>query len=228
MGSVVASSILDKAGQLLLDVAGVRWTRSELLGWLNDGQTEIAVAKPTSASRIVSHKLTAGSRQTTPPDGWMLLDVFRNRGTDGVTDGPAIRIVSRDLLDNFSPNWHGATRKNEAKNYVFNAQDPTTFYVSPPSTGNNYVEISYAFRPVDLTSESQPIGIDDVYRTMLLNYIMFRACTKDAEYAPGVALGQMYYGLFKSMVETKDQSELQNNPNLDMTPMNPASKGTAN
>lgn len=228
MGSVTAKSIIDKAAILLLDVPQVRWTKPEMIGWINDGQNQIVVDEPTATIFNGPVKLTAGTKQKLPADGYILFEVFRNLTNNGTAPGAAIRIVSRELLDNFDPNWHTATASLTIQNYIFNAQDPTTFYVFPPSPGTNYVELSYSKRPAVVLTENDTLSIDDMYQTMLLNYIMFRACSKDAEYANGVAIAQMYYGLYKSGVDGKDAAELENNPNLDMTPMNPAAKGTAN
>ena len=106
MGTLTAQSIINKAVIQLNDISSVRWTRAELLSWLNDGQRQIVVAQPAAANYVTSVKLTAGTQQAIPADGWMLLDVYRNMGADGVTPGRAIRIISKEMLDGFNPDWH--------------------------------------------------------------------------------------------------------------------------
>ena len=62
--TTTVSSILDSAAHLLNDNNAVRWTRSELLSWLNDGQ--IALVKIKDAANTVSFplQLVAGATQT--------------------------------------------------------------------------------------------------------------------------------------------------------------------
>jgi hypothetical protein len=129
-------------------------------------------------------------------------------------------------LDAFNPDWHTATASATTKNYIYDLQDQTAYYVFPPSTGTNYLEINYSVQPTDLTTEAQTIPIFDVYQGPLLDYILFRACTKDAEYAPGIALGQMYLTTFTAATGVKAQSETIGSPELGLLPRNPSLPGS--
>jgi hypothetical protein len=221
MGTVTAGTIIDKAASQLIDIAGVRWTRAELLKSLNDGLRQIVLMQPTATNTPVAVKLTAGTRQLLPTGGWLLLGIYRNMGTTGTTPGRAVRVISRELIDGFNPSWHTATASAVTQNYIYDLQDQTAYYVYPPSTGTNYLEINYSLQPTDLTSESQVIPMFDVYQMPLLDYIMYRACTKDAEYAPGVTLGQMYLTTFTASVGVKEQSEIKSGPEQSLLPRNP-------
>jgi len=97
MGTVTAGTIISKAATQLIDISGVRWTRAELLGWLNDGLRQIVVMQPNASATRSAVQLAAGTRQTLPSGGWMLLSVYRNMGTTGTTPGRAVRISSREL-----------------------------------------------------------------------------------------------------------------------------------
>ena len=87
MGTVTAQTILNKAAIQLTDIANIRWTRAELLSWLNDGMRQIVVIQPSASSTTSVVKLDAGTRQTIPDDGWLLLAIYRNMGTTGTTPG---------------------------------------------------------------------------------------------------------------------------------------------
>lgn len=226
MGTVTAGAIIDKAAKQLTDIQGIRWTRAELLSWLNDGQRQIVLMQPNATNTVSAVKLVAGSRQTIPADGWLLLGINCNMGTNGSTPGRAVRIISRELLDNFDPNWRTVTASAVTKNYLYDLQDQVAFHVYPPSTGTNYLQINYSKQPPNLTAESQTIEIFDVYQGALLDYIMYRACSKDAEYAPGVALAQMYAQAFTAVVGGKEGTELKNTPTLDLSPRNPGLPGS--
>jgi hypothetical protein len=212
MGTVTAQTIINKAAIQLTDIANIRWTRAELLSWLNDGMRQIVVMQPSASSTTVSKLLSAGTRQSLPADGWLLLQIYRNMGTTGSTPGRAIRIVSREILDGFNPNWHTDTAAAEVRNYIYDVQDQLAFYVYPPNTGTQYIELNYSAQPTNLTTESQTIPIFDIFQQALLDYIMFRACSKDAEYAPGLQLAQGYLATFTAGVTGKTQSEATNDP----------------
>lgn len=226
MGTVTAGQIIDKAATQLIDISGIRWTRAELLGWLNDGLRQIVLMQPNATNTPGAVQLVAGTRQTLPTGGWLLLGVYRNMGTNGTTPGRAVRVISRELLDAFEPDWHTAKPSTVTKNYIYDLQDQTAYYVYPPSTGTNYIEINYSMQPANLTSESQVIPVFDLYQNPLLDYIMFRACTKDAEYAPGVQLGQMYLSTFTASTNVKESSETQGTPEQGLLPRNPNVPGS--
>lgn len=227
MGTVTAKTIIDKASTQLIDLTNVRWTRAELLAWLNDGMRQIVLIQPSASSTTSVVKLQAGTRQYLPDDGWLLLSVYRNMGTTGTTPGRAIRIISREILDGFNPDWNTDTAKAEVRNYIYTNQDQLAFYVYPPNTGTQYVELNYSAQPADLASETQVIPIFDVFQSALVDYILYRACSKDAEYAPGLQLAQGYLSTFVAAIQGKTESEVTNDPTQALSPRNPAVRGTS-
>ena len=227
MGTVTAKTIIDKASIQLIDLTNIRWTRAELLSWLNDGLRQIVTIQPSASSTTVSKQLTVGTRQYIPTDGWLLLSIYRNMGTNGTTPGRVIRIISREILDSFNPNWNTVTATAEVRNYMYTDQDQLAFYVYPPNTGTQYIELNYSVQPVDLTLETQPIPIFDVFQSALVDYILYRACSKDAEYAPGVQLSQSYMATFVAAIQGKNQSEITSNPTQSLGPSNPPVRGSA-
>lgn len=182
--STTARSIIERAQAQLQDAAGVRWPATELLGWLNDGQREVVILKPNSHVKNIAVRLASGTKQSLPTDGVQLIDVVRNMGADGNTPGRAIRIVMREILDAQVPNWHIATAAVEVKHYVYSLLDPKNFYVYPPQPAANqgYVEMVYGAAPADATLNG-PITLDDIYQNVLVDYILYRAYSKDTEYA---------------------------------------------
>ena len=227
MGTVTAKTIIDKATIQLIDLANIRWTRAELLGWLNDGLRQIVTIQPSASSTTVSKQLVAGSRQTLPADGWLLLSVYRNMGTNGATPGRAIRIISREILDSFNPYWNTDKAAAEVRNYIYTDQDQAAFYVYPPNTGTQFIELNYSAQPADLTAETQVIPIFDVFQSALLDYILYRACSKDAEYAPGLQLAAQYSAAFVAAIQGKNVSEISGNPTQSLGPRNPPVRGSA-
>jgi len=226
MGTITAKSIIDKASVQLLDTSNVRWTRSELLGWVNDGQRQIIIITPSATNKVAVKKLDAGTRQSIPSDGWTLLEVIRYMGTTGTKAGRAIRVTSRELIDSFNPNWHDDYPTVMPKHYVFDQQDQTIFYVYPPNNGNGYVQLNYAPIPVDLATEDDAIVISDMFETALLDYVLYRANSKDAEYAPGLQLASGYLQTFMASMGIKSEAEIKNSPNQQFAPKNPDNPGS--
>lgn len=227
MSTTTAKSIIDKASSLLLDPSNVRWTRSELLGWINDAQRQIVLMSPNATNKVGIFQLIAGTRQSIPSDGWSLLDVIRYMGTDGTKPGRALRIVSQEVLDAFNPNWHSSTPSVVPQSYMFDQQDQTVFYVYPPNTGKGWVQVNYSPEPMELTLETQTITVRDIFQTAILDYVMYRACSKDAEYAPGVALASGYLQTFMASMSEKAQSETKSSPNQMLDGRNPAVPGAS-
>lgn len=226
MGTITAQSIINKAATQLLDPDNVRWTRAELLGWINDGQRQITMMSPNATNKVATIKLVAGTRQSIPADGWTLLDVIRTMGTDGLKPGRAMRLVSQELVDGFNPYWHSATPTTTPQSYIFDQQDQTVFYVYPPNNGKGYVQLNYSPVPADLSVESQAISINDIFQTSLLDYVLYRANSKDAEYAPGLQLAAGYLQTFMASMQAKSTSELANSPNQQLLPFNISAQGS--
>lgn len=215
MATVTVQSIVDKAEILLQDTTNVRWSASELMDWLNDGQREVVLHKPEASARNESVILTANStKQTIPSAGLSFIRLTRNMGANGTTPARAIRIVSREVLDAQTPDWHTETSAGHIKHYTFDPLDPKTFYVYPkaPATAY-YVEMVYSAAPAN-ASLGGAINIDDIYSNALLDYVMFRAYSKDAEYAQNGQLAVAYYTSFANSVGITIKSSMERNPNM--------------
>ena len=219
MGTITAKTIIDKAVVQLSDLSAVRWSRAELLDWINDAQRTIVLMAPNSTNYTTTVQMAAGTRQTIPSDGWVLLDVYRNMGTTGSIPGRAIRLVSKELLDGFNPDWHSDSPTTAVKNYLFDTQDQTAFWVYPPSDGTGRIQINYARLPVPCSTENDPIYVNDILQTAVLDYVLYRACSKDAEYAPGLELAAGYWASFTTALGLKGEAEKINNPNLTLMPV---------
>lgn len=230
MGTITAGAIIDKAEIVIQDTTNIRWPTSELLGWLNDGQREVVLHKPSASVSNTAVVLTAGStKQTIPAAGIQLIDVVRNMGAAGSTPGAAIRIVSREVLDAQVPTWHSdANAGGDIKHYMFDPRDPRTFYVYPKAPATAwYVELVYSSSPTDCATTLSTIALDDIYSNALINYVLFRAYSKDATYAQNGQMAAAAYQLFMGAITGKANTEVGNNPNLSAVPFNPAVPGSA-
>lgn len=217
MSAITAGNIIDKAGILLQDLTNTRWTEAELLGWLNDGQREIVKLKPeTSITNLDSYTLTAGTKQTLPdgtgtePAGIVLIDVPRNVAV--ASSGGVIRLIPRRILDDQIGTWHRAEGTVEIKHYTYDRRDPKHFYVYPPALATAEVELIYSSAPTDCTSSAATISIDDVYANDLLNYIVYMAYLKDADYTVNGARASSLRAAFFQGLSLKEQAETVTEP----------------
>ena len=163
----------------LLQDDGVRWTDAELVQWLNDGQRVIVINKPQANAVTSAFSCAAGVLQELPAGGLQLLDVTHNSsGTQR-----SIRLVPRASLDAESPTWRAATRGTEVRAYCYDDRTPRVFHVWPPVQATTSIEIVYSASPAEVTIESTALSLDDVYIPALIDYVAYRAYSKDAEYA---------------------------------------------
>lgn len=207
MAVITAQQVIDKAETILQDVTNVRWPATELLGWLNDGQREIVLLKPDAYTRSVATALIAGTKQSIPSDGIRLIEVVRNAGTAGATPGDVIRSIDGKILNDQVPGWHAVTGAVPTQHFIYDERDPKRFYVYPPQpTPPQFVELVYSASPIDIVIGAV-LTIDDVFGNALLDYILFRAYSKDAEYAGRIELAQKHYGLFVQSLGMKSQSD---------------------
>lgn len=207
MPTVTAQTIADRVSLLLQDEDGVRWTAAELLGWLNDGQREIFIVRRDSSSRVTPVALVAGTKQALPSDGVLLLDIKRNAGAAGNTFGAPVRRTSMDLLDAVSPNWHAATAAATVKNFMYDQRTPLVYYVYPPAATPTYVELEYAANPAQLATLADVIGISDDYANALVDYVMFRAYSKDHEDENAMARATAHRALFDAAIGNKTSAD---------------------
>ena len=212
MATITARSVVDKARILIHDQTGVRWPDSELVGWLNDGQREIVILKPNACVKNESIQLVAGTKQSIPADGVQFAVLRRNMGADGNTPGRAITLVPRQILDEQTPDWHFISGSAEAIHYVFEDRDPKHFYVFPPQPAQpGYAEIIYSCAPTDIDAaqidSGALISIDDIYAGALVDYLVYRAFTKDAEYAANDGRADKSYARFATAIGMKARNE---------------------
>lgn len=183
MGTILASAIITKARDLLQDGSAIRWTDPEALRWLNEAQRYIVLQRPDASPVVANITLVAGSKQSLPAAALRLIDIIRNMGVGGSTPGNAVRVTEREILDAQVPDWHTQASSVAIKHFVYDDRNPKTFYVYPPATVNATVESVYSTSPTDIATTGTAITLDDIYEPVLLDYLMYRSYSKDAEYA---------------------------------------------
>lgn len=210
-------TILLNAGAVLNDLgASRRWPLSELLEWLNEAASRICAAKPNANVEPMTLTLIAGSKQTIPAGTTNLVRVLASL----VPDRRAVTVVSRQLLDGFSPAWQDQNvfpASPAVRHVILDPADPETFLVFPPNDGTGQIEAEMAVQPIpvpvpstptDINLYNDPLPLGDQYQTAILDYILYRAFAKDAT-VPGAANRSMaHFQAFQVGIGEKVQKDM--------------------
>lgn len=215
--------IIDRVRLVLDDQAGTGWSADELISWVNDACLFVALLRPDACSVNSNMTLAAGAKQSIAgltPVGMRLLDVVYN-----VTTGRAMRMADRRRIDSAAPTWYGATQAAPT-DYTFDNRDPATFYVYPPSPAGQQVNIVYSRVPVKISSgdvATADLSPADIYMDPIVNYVLFRAKSKEVEHASDQGAAGAYRQLAETLLGTKGGvdkafSPVQNTPGATPTP----------
>jgi hypothetical protein len=200
--SIAAQALIRRVVETLQDTTSIRWPVAELVRYLNDGQREIIVHRPDAMVTNASLTLSAGTKQSLPANGAKLIDVVRN----SAGSKRAIRMCAREILDAQSPGWHNLSGVTEIVHFMFDPRDPKVFYVYPPAqSAGASVDLVYSALPTDIaepaagtdySAVSGAISVPDIYSNALQDYVLYRAYTKDSQYAGNEARAQARYAAF--------------------------------
>lgn len=217
--TISAQSIIRRVVETLQDNTSIRWPVSELVRYLNDAQREIILYRPDAVVINAAVPLVAGSRQSLPAGGTKLVEVVRN----SAGSKRAVRMTNREILDAQLYGWHSHPGATEVLHYMYDPREARTFYVYPPAAAGASVDVTYAAMPVDIvepaegalyTAVTGNLGLPDIYGNTVQDYILYRAYTKDSEYAGNAARAQAHYAAFANAlgIEIKGTIAIAPNP----------------
>lgn len=207
-------AVIDRAKRILQERGtGIRWTDSELLGWLNEAYVAVATQRPDAHSVIEMIELQAGARQALPAGGLRLMDVVADE------QGRTIRATSRRTLATMRPDWQAETPGDRFEFFLVDERLPTTFWLYPPAAAGVKVEASYITTPEQHGTETldavsaDPLSVSDRYATALLDFLLYRAFAKDAETPANLSRSQSHYQAFAVTMGGKGQGDVLTSPN---------------
>lgn len=207
--TIDAQAIIRKAQIDLLDEAGTRWPARELVSHLNDAVRALVVARPDITTTTTAVALVAGARQALPAEAAVLVDIPCN--TAGKKR--SISKVDQLLLDRTVPGWQGMPQALEVEHFMHDLREPRAFLVYPPARVGTQVDLTWSARLQPITEPSGAtwaqvsggIELSEDWATALLNYVLYRAYSKDAEYGGNAQLAAANLQLFKA--ELSEQLE---------------------
>lgn len=222
---ITAQSIIRRCVETLQDNTSIRWPVAELVRYLNDGQREVVLYRPDSVVTNTTITCTAGTKQTIPAGGAKLIEVIRN--VAATSTKKAVRLTNREILDAQTPGWHSATNTVDVLHFMFDPRDPKTFWVYPPATALAQLELLYAAYPTDITEPADGstysavtgnLSLPDVFGNALIDYILYRAYTKDSEYAGNLQRAQAHYASFANALGIEIKATVQVAPTAKGSP----------
>lgn len=226
---MLGSVVIDRAQRILNDTTAVRWPAADLLDWLNEGQHAAVRIAPEAYTVTANMVLATGVRQNltamavvaTTEVPLRLIEVTRN--VTDATGFPAlsvVRLINRRALDQMNPDWPTDTDNAIVENYMFDSRNPKEFMVYPPqpAAGQGFVEVVYSAEPAALTVDSDPIVLDDSYAPALVDYIVYRALSTDAEYGANPAKTAQHFNQFMGALNQKSGIDAAVEPAPATTP----------
>jgi hypothetical protein len=135
----------------------------------------------------------------------------------------AVRLVDRQGLDTQRRGWFAEPASINIEQYVFDPRQPKEFLVYPPAATTAQLEVVYAQVPSPHTlsdeqlanlATSEVIRIDDTFANALLDYILFRAYTKDAEQTSNATRAVAHYQAFQSSLGGSAQTNAASQPGV--------------
>lgn len=223
---VTAQEVMVLAGRVLQDQSAIRWTLPELCDWINEAVKAIVLAKPAATSQTVTMELQAGTLQQLPDQYLSLIRLVRNVSAVGPprVGGRVIRVTDTDALDATNPDWHDPRRVKyaaEVRQFVFDDDDPLVYYVYPGNDGTGIVEGIVSILPTAVIATADPtligsyavdVGLKDMYLPPLLDYVLYRAFSKD-DTASNPAGSQAHFQAFTFALGVQDKVSTTVNPN---------------
>lgn len=214
--AIAVQDVIARARKILNDDSEVRWSNDELVLWLNDCYAVLANVKPGDCSENAELTLVAGTKQTLPDGGVRLLELVRNTHPD--SNQRSINVTDKRALNAARPRWHGEDPVLSIEQYVFDEMDPSHFYVYPPAADGAKVEALYVQVPRRhpnsyTAARYELIRVPESLVPALVDHILFRAFSKDAEHAANASRAAMHAQSFSVAVGASFELDVATSPN---------------
>lgn len=204
--AIPVSEILGKVSTVLNDSDFVRWTETELIGWINDAAAEVVIRRPYARPVVEGIILDAGPLQSIPENGIQLLDVTYAEG------GYIIGRVDRKLLDEQKPDWR-RMKQGRTKHFMFEEYRPKLFHVYPPAVAGAEIYITYSAPPPPASANTDTIDIGREYLSPIISFVLYRALAKDSEFGNG-ALAAAHYQAFSEAIAVRNETPAVTTPGI--------------
>ena len=208
------SDILSRANVILQD-QDLRWSKAEKIQWVNDAHKAIILLRPDAGMRRGDFTCTADTAQSLLASNGLadlnaytpvrLRAVVRNKPQTGT--GRAIRHELQRVLDDQLPEWHATAATTSCQFYTHDPANPTAFYLYPAPAAGHKVEVVYSATPTAALADGDYITLEDIWVPVILDYVLYRAYTKDAEYTANLERAGVHYKAFIDAIQANAQAQ---------------------
>lgn len=170
----------------LYDTDYVDWTEAELVFWLRECLRAMAEIRSDLFTVFREIELSPGAEQAKPEDVTRLTRIFGVR-EDGDDRFRAVSVFDAGAMGAIEPNWMSAP-PGPARQYAFGA-DRDVFWVYPPQMDPPGVAQAECVVLPEVPEPDSPgfadylLPIDARYQRALVDYVLYRAYSKDADVA---------------------------------------------
>ncbi|WP_407330552.1 DUF6682 family protein [Enterovibrio sp. 27052020O] len=191
--------LFERLGDELIDPNFVRWTKETHLRNLNDAISSILVVRPDLGRVTAEVELAANSmRAQLPPDAYKLIGVNH-------VNGYALQFVDIFRLNQNYPQWR-MMKDPQPTNWTRQENDDLSFYVFPAPTNAVNVEFDYA-RQIRVNGESEQFPLPSIYESMVFDFMMFRAYSKDGQNDSELGKSNQHLQLFQLALTGKTSTD---------------------
>ncbi|KYN88900.1 hypothetical protein ATY37_14940 [Vibrio cidicii] len=166
---ITVKNLIDRISRDLIDLRNVRWSRPELIDFMNDAIAAIVIRRP-DLSRATAVVATSSNTVALPADAYQILAVNH-------IDNVAATFVSINKLNQLYPDWR--TTEGAPVCWTRNELDETTLFLYPAPQAEVNVEVVYS-RSLKVTDESAAFPLSEVYEGVVADFVMYRAYNKDS------------------------------------------------
>lgn len=194
----------------------IRWTRADLLEYLNDAQKQVYLYRPELYAQTDVFALVAGARQGPLPGGCQLQKIIGSVGDVG-----RARKVDDGLLQAFADTGCALVNVSDdyrVRGYSFTPQDPMSFFVDPPvpDDGRSYTVALVCQQAPEAINLAQ---LDDAdprndrlvtparIHNALVEWMLYRAYSVDMESAQSFAKQEAHRQHFYAMLGVSEAKE---------------------
>ncbi|SAK62632.1 hypothetical protein AWB76_03283 [Caballeronia temeraria] len=209
-------------GDLALEVAAllndaesgyefIRWTEAELIEYANDGAAQVASLRPDDFASSQELTLQPGARQTLPNDATHFyrvdgtLDQYGGVvGMPSATDYGATRIAA-SYFDDLAC---AACRSGAytVRSFSFDPTSSRSFFVDPPVPAGKPVKIMVTYAAALARAQADdPLPLPERYHNAVIEWMLYRAFSKDTESASAASHAQEHFGAFNTLVAASQQ-----------------------
>lgn len=199
--SISVAAIIQSVRRTLQDtITGqLRYPDDALVSFLNEAQVEVCRYKPDANVKNENITTVSGIAQALPTGAIRLIDIVCN------ANGSAIIQADKKEFSLQYPGWTKETATADARAYMYDAANPTQFWVYPPLTGTGQIRAVYSARPTAALLAGN-ITIPDEYAASIAHYICFKAYSEDTM-SPDANKAAMFHGLFLSSLQMSEAGD---------------------